>query len=108
MCVLALALPAALRVRLWTEPIPFWQDSVAKAPNFATAHLVLSSEYLKIGQYKKADDTLRQAVRLGLPTKTRKSFLEIRKQLDEKLGVPAGKPLKEGHSNLTQPTSLVR
>lgn len=107
-CVLALALPTAFRVRLWTEPIPFWQDSVAKAPNFATARLVLSSEYLKAGQYKIADDTLRQAVLLGLPTKTRKSFLEIRKQLDEKLGALPDKPLKEGHSKLTPTTPLVR
>lgn len=107
-CVLLLSLPTAFRVRLWAEPISFWEDTVAKAPKFATARLVLSSEYLKSGQYKKADDTLRQAVRLGLPRKTRKSYLEIRKQLNEKLGVPADTPNKHANSLVTPVQSLER
>ena len=106
MCVLALALPTAFRVRLWTEPIPFWQDSVAKAPNFATARLVLSSEYLKAGQYNKADDSLRQAVRLGLPHKTRESFLKIVKQLEEKTGGTAGVSLTTDKSTSTPGVTL--
>lgn len=89
-CILALALPTAFRVRLWTEPLLFWQDSAKKAPNFGTARLVLASEYLKAGQYAHAEDNLRQAERLGFPSKSRKAFLEIREQLDEKTGVSAG------------------
>ncbi|MHC1697404.1 MAG: tetratricopeptide repeat protein [Geobacteraceae bacterium] len=107
-CILALALPTSSRARLWTNPILFWQEAVAKAPNFGTARLVLASEYLKAGQYAKADENLRLAIRLGLPRKARESSLEIRKQLDEKTGVSAGKPLKACQSIPPPATSLVR
>jgi len=107
-CVLALALPTAFRVWLWTQPLPFWQEAVAKAPDFGTARLVLASEYLKAGQYAKADENLRIAVRLGLPGKARESSLEIRKQLDEKTGVSAGMPLKAGPPISTPAKTLVR
>jgi len=91
-CFLALALPTTFRVRLWTEPLLFWQDSAKKAPNFGTARLVLASEYLKAGDYARAEENLRQAVLLGFPPKSQESFLKIRKQLDEKTGISAGKP----------------
>jgi hypothetical protein len=91
-CFLVLALPTTFRVRLWTEPLLFWQDSAKKAPNFGTARLVLASEYLKAGEYARAEVNLRQAVLLGFPSKSQESFLKIRKQLEEQSGVSSGKP----------------
>ncbi|MRR53666.1 MAG: hypothetical protein EG822_04020 [Deltaproteobacteria bacterium] len=85
-CVLALAFPTALRVQLWTKPLPFWQDAVSKAPNFATSRLVLASEYLKSGDYQKAEENLRLAVRLGLHKKSLEPSIEIKKQLEMKTG----------------------
>ena len=105
-CFLALALPTALRVRLWAKPLLFWQETVAQTPNFATARLVLASEYLKAGQYAEADANLRLAVQLGLPGKTRESYLKIRKQLDLKTGVTAGIPLKAGQPAPSPAASL--
>lgn len=83
------AVATGLRVKLWTEPLSFWQKAVAQAPDFGTARLVLASEYLKAGRYQEADENLRLAVQLGLPNKSMESFREIRKQLDEKLGKTA-------------------
>lgn len=86
LCIFALALPTALRVRLWTKPLLFWQDTVAKAPNFGTSRLVLASEYLKAERYDKAEENLRLAVRLGLRKKSSKPAEEIRTQLERKTG----------------------
>lgn len=85
-CIFALALPTALRARLWTKPLSFWQDTVAKAPNFGTSRLVLASEYLKAGQHDKAEENLRLAVRFGLRKKSWKPADEIKKQLERKTG----------------------
>jgi hypothetical protein len=107
-CIIALAVPTALRVRLWTKPLLFWQETVARTPNFGTSRLVLASEYLKAGQYQQADENLRFAVRLGLPRKSRESSWEIRKQLDEKMGGTVGVPAKSGLSTSTPAASRVR
>jgi hypothetical protein len=107
-CIFAIALPTAFRVWLWTKPLLFWQDAVAKAPNFGTARLVLASEYLKAGQYGKADENLRLAVRLGLHGKTRESSVEIRKQLDEKMRGAVGIPFTAGKPAPTPAASPVR
>jgi len=68
------AIPTVFRVNLWTQPIPFWQDAVAKAPGFGTLRLPLAAEYLEAGRYREAEDSLRQAARLGLPLKTARDF----------------------------------
>jgi hypothetical protein len=107
-CIIALAVPTALRVRLWTKPLLFWQETVARTPNFGTSRLVLASEYLKAGQYQKADENQRLAVRLGLPRKSRESSWTIRKQLDEKMGGTVGVPAKSGLSTSTPAASRVR
>lgn len=85
-CVLALALPTALRVQLWTKPLSFWEDAVEKAPNFGTSRLVLASEYLKAGRYQNAEENLRLAVRYGLRKDSLKPSTDIRIQLEKKTG----------------------
>lgn len=107
-CLVAFALPTAFRVRLWTKPLLFWQETVARTPNFATSRLVLASEYLKAGHYQKADENLRRAIHLGLQRKERESYREIRKQLEEKVGDTIVIPAKTGISETTQDASLVQ
>jgi hypothetical protein len=104
--IVVLALTTACRVLLWTQPLRFWQDTVAKSPTFGTARLVLASEYLKAGQYGEAEKSLELAVRLGLPRKERQSAMEIRKQLEERTGRSNGAIVKERPSLSPLATSL--
>lgn len=106
-CVLALALPTALRVRLWTKPLLFWQDAVAKAPNFGTSRLVLASEYLKAGCYEKAEENLRLAVRFGLRKESWEPSVEIRKQLEKKTGRIIDIPAETNQATTTPTASYM-
>lgn len=84
-CMLLMAIPTAHRVNLWTMPISFWQDAVAKSPDFGTLRLPLAAEYIEAKRYEEAESTLRQANDLGLPRKSARNFAqELRILLDEK------------------------
>lgn len=84
-CVLVIAVPTAYRVRMWTQPILFWQDAVVKAPRFGTVHLILATQYLHAGRLKEAEQSLQQAIRLGFSRKSAQDFsLEIKRLLDAK------------------------
>jgi hypothetical protein len=89
-CVLLFAVLTAHRVMLWTKPIPFWRDAVAKSPRFGTVRLLLSASYLQEGRYREAEESLREARRLGLFRKNARDFsATLERLLQEKT---AGKP----------------
>ncbi|MGA7828423.1 MAG: hypothetical protein WCA04_12215 [Geobacteraceae bacterium] len=92
-CIALLAIPTAYRVNLWTKPIPFWQDAVAKSPFFGTVRLPLVAAYLEEGRNAEAEKELRQADQLGLPRKSARDFshelwrlIDSRKPLDHPTG----------------------
>jgi hypothetical protein len=83
--IILLAIPTAYRVSLWTQPIPFWQDAVAKSPGFGTLRLPLAAEYLEEDRFAETEDSLRHAYELGLPRKSARNFYqELRLLLIEK------------------------
>lgn len=95
--VLALAIPTAFRVWLWTEPLLFWQRTVSQTSDFSVSRLVLASEYLKAGQLGKAEENLQFAIRLGLPRRSLGPSREIRRKLDkQREGVDGIPGLKDG------------
>jgi 4-amino-4-deoxy-L-arabinose transferase-like glycosyltransferase len=69
-----LAIPTAYRVNLWTKPIPFWEDAVAKSPYFGTVRLPLVAAYIEAGRLADAEKSLREADTLGLPRKSAREF----------------------------------
>jgi hypothetical protein len=90
-CILLLAIPTVCRVVLWTKPVPFWQDAVAKSPRFGTVRLLLSASYLQEGRLREAEESLQDALRLGLPRKNARDFsVEIAQLLKEKTGAKPG------------------
>lgn len=85
MCILLFAVFTVHRVALWTRPIPFWEDAVEKSPRFGTVRLLLSAAYLQEGRYREAEESLRQALRLGLPRKNARDFSHtLSRMLEEK------------------------
>jgi hypothetical protein len=73
-CMMLAAIPTAYRVNMWTKPIAFWQDAVAKSPKFGTLRLPLAAEYIEAGRYAEAENSLQQADKLGLPLKGARDF----------------------------------
>jgi len=70
---------------MWTMPISFWQDAVAKSPDFGSLRLPLAAEYIEAKRFEEAEGALRQANKLGLPRKSAKNFAhELRVLLNEK------------------------
>jgi len=105
MCVLLFAVLTAHRVALWTRPIPFWLDAVAKSPRFGTVRLLLSAAYLQEGRYREAEERLREAIRLGLPRKNARDFsATLERLLKEKSTGKTGEPPRTG-SGLTMGAS---
>jgi protein O-mannosyl-transferase len=64
--VLLMAVPTALRVNVWADPIAFWQDSVIKSPQFATPRLILAAELNNKGEHAAARRQLQSALEIGL------------------------------------------
>ncbi|MDD2320254.1 MAG: hypothetical protein PHO83_09405 [Geobacteraceae bacterium] len=85
-CIMLLIVPTTYRVKLWTRPIPFWQDAVDKSPNFGTVQLVLAASYLQANRFDEAKHCLNSARQKGLPTETARNFsIKIDGLLSEKV-----------------------
>jgi hypothetical protein len=63
--VLFLAVPTMYRVAEWSEPVTFWRNAVAGAPNFSSLRLLLAAELLNEGKYPDAVEQLHTAHSLG-------------------------------------------
>jgi len=85
-CVVLAATATAYRVNLWTKPIAFWQDAIAKSPRFATLGLPLAAEYIEAGRYTEAKRALRRADQLGLPSEDARAFSRQLKDMIAKKG----------------------
>ncbi|MDW7710844.1 MAG: tetratricopeptide repeat protein [Deferrisomatales bacterium] len=63
--VLALGVATWQRNRLWQDPVALWQDTAAKAPGNARAHINLGAVLGEAGRMEEAIDALSEAVRLA-------------------------------------------
>jgi hypothetical protein len=82
-CMLVLLIPTVSRARMWTRPIPFWEDAAEKSPGFGTVRLVLAAEYLQAGRCLDAEQAFRLANQSGLPRKTARDFADMLRGLLE-------------------------
>lgn len=66
LCIaLFLAVPTALRVNTWTDPVMFWKDAISKSPRFGATHLLLADELIRAGKLDEAERHVVRARELG-------------------------------------------
>lgn len=72
--VLLTAIPTVRRVYDWTEPVTFWQDTVAKSPRCAIPRLALAAELINAGRYAEAERHIKNASETGIERESDRRF----------------------------------